>query len=321
MGQTGRRSIATYILAVKIASGRLHFHGFGVARQGPWVTSVNYARICSRALQANRPDAGIECVGYVENSRIVVEVHIPRLVEPHFGRRPLLAVETHLARAGHSRDRAVFVHLADPAIVVTRDEQVSLSIEGDAGREVQSSFGGRSSVPRVAFFARPRDRVDDAVFVHLADPVVLRIGDVHVTFAIECEVVGLELRLNSWTADAREACSPGASHGGDRPGAIDLSHAELISQVEVPSIVEGYLARSRESGGGGRASVTGISRLARASDGGDDATLVHLANPIDTPVRDVEVPLPVHRHGRGGIESCLGGGSAITGETVLSGAS
>ena len=41
MGQTGQRSIATHILAVKIALGRLHFHGFGVARQGPWVTWVN----------------------------------------------------------------------------------------------------------------------------------------------------------------------------------------------------------------------------------------------------------------------------------------
>ena len=27
---------------VKIALGRLHFHGFGVARQGPWITSENF---------------------------------------------------------------------------------------------------------------------------------------------------------------------------------------------------------------------------------------------------------------------------------------
>src|ERR671911_1441017 len=41
MGQTGRRSIATHILAVKIALAAAHFHGFGVARQGPWITWVN----------------------------------------------------------------------------------------------------------------------------------------------------------------------------------------------------------------------------------------------------------------------------------------
>src|SRR5829696_6222853 len=41
MGQTGRRSLATHILAVKIDSAAAHFHGFGVARQGPWITSVN----------------------------------------------------------------------------------------------------------------------------------------------------------------------------------------------------------------------------------------------------------------------------------------
>jgi hypothetical protein len=41
MGQTGRRSIATHILAVKMALAAAHFHGFGVTRQGPWITSVN----------------------------------------------------------------------------------------------------------------------------------------------------------------------------------------------------------------------------------------------------------------------------------------
>jgi hypothetical protein len=44
MGQTGRRSIATHILAVKIALAAAHFHGFGVARQGPWDTRVNSGR-------------------------------------------------------------------------------------------------------------------------------------------------------------------------------------------------------------------------------------------------------------------------------------
>jgi hypothetical protein len=41
MGQTGRRSIATYILAVKIVLAAARFHGFGVARQRPWITRVN----------------------------------------------------------------------------------------------------------------------------------------------------------------------------------------------------------------------------------------------------------------------------------------
>jgi hypothetical protein len=38
MGQTGRRSIATHILAVKIVSAAAHFHSFGVALAGPWNT-------------------------------------------------------------------------------------------------------------------------------------------------------------------------------------------------------------------------------------------------------------------------------------------
>src|SRR5215217_2654607 len=236
---------------------------------GTW---LNKAGICSRATQANCPDSGVECVGYVENARTVVEVHVPGLVEHHFSRRPLLVVETHLARAGEGGDRAVSIDLADSAIVVTSDEQVPLSIDGDASREGQSSLGGRSSVPR------------DALFVHLADPVVLRIGDVHVSFAIECKGVGLEPRLNSWTAVAREAQPPGAGQGGDRPGGIDLSHAGVIDKVQIPSSVEGHLVRFREFGGGGRTSVAGMPRLARASKGGDDSVFVYRANPIVEPV-------------------------------------
>src|SRR5215207_249540 len=181
MGQTGRRSIATYILAVKIALGRLHFHGFGVARQGPWVTSVNYARICSRALQANRPDAGIECVGYVENSRIVVEVHIPRLVEPHFGRRPLLAVETHLARAGHSRDRAVFVHLANPIVAPVRDVEVPVPVHRHGGGEIESCLGGGPPSPEKPYSPVPAKVVmipSGSTFRAVAPPGPLHISPV-----------------------------------------------------------------------------------------------------------------------------------------------
>src|SRR5918995_4715487 len=57
MGQTGRRSIATYILAVKIALGRLHFHSFGVARQGPRVTRVNRGKKKGRGCFKPRPYA------------------------------------------------------------------------------------------------------------------------------------------------------------------------------------------------------------------------------------------------------------------------
>jgi hypothetical protein len=45
MAQTGRRSIATHILAVKIALAATHFHSFGVARQGAWITWVNKAAL------------------------------------------------------------------------------------------------------------------------------------------------------------------------------------------------------------------------------------------------------------------------------------
>jgi hypothetical protein len=86
---------------------------------------------------------------------MVIEEQANGLVEHHFGRRPLLAVETRLPRAGHSRDRAVFIDLAYHAVAVAEDEQVPLSIEVDARRLIQSSLGGRASVPRVALFPNP----------------------------------------------------------------------------------------------------------------------------------------------------------------------
>src|SRR5215211_464304 len=162
--------------------------------------------------------------------------------------------------------------------------------------------------------------MDDAISVDLPDPLVLQIADVDVSFVIERNVVGGQLRLGSRTAVDREASPPGAGDGGDRPGGIDLSHAGVVGQVDVPISVEGYTARISELGGGGRASVTGMPILACAGEGGDDSVFVHLANPIVALVCDIEVPLPVHRHGEGDIESCLGGRPAIAGEAGLSGA-
>src|SRR5215218_11400681 len=83
----------------------------------------------SRALQGKCPDSGVECVGDVENVRIIVDEQPNGVVEPHFGRRPLLAVEPRLARAGDSRDRALWIDLADHAVVVVGYVHVSLSIE------------------------------------------------------------------------------------------------------------------------------------------------------------------------------------------------
>ena len=81
--------------------------------------------------------------------------------------------------------------------MVVGEEHVTLSVDGDADRAVQSSLGGRASVSRVALIARPCDRGDDAVFVDLADSLVLRIGDIDVPIAVVRDVVGGQLRLGS----------------------------------------------------------------------------------------------------------------------------
>jgi ABC-type phosphate/phosphonate transport system substrate-binding protein len=60
MGQTGRRSIATHILAVKIALTVAHFHGFGVARQGPWITRVKKGKSKGWAMGKPTSNSGKE---------------------------------------------------------------------------------------------------------------------------------------------------------------------------------------------------------------------------------------------------------------------
>jgi hypothetical protein len=61
MGQTGRRSIATHILAVKIALvAAAHFDGFGVARQGPWITRVKKGKSKGWAMGKPTSNSGKE---------------------------------------------------------------------------------------------------------------------------------------------------------------------------------------------------------------------------------------------------------------------
>jgi hypothetical protein len=53
---------------VKIALGRLHFHGFGVARQGPWFTRVN----------RGQQEPGMLCPGPISSSAFLLEAEHER---------------------------------------------------------------------------------------------------------------------------------------------------------------------------------------------------------------------------------------------------
>jgi hypothetical protein len=55
MGQTGRRSLATHILAAKIALAAAHFHDFGVARPRPLTTWVDMGMKKAEAAKSLSP--------------------------------------------------------------------------------------------------------------------------------------------------------------------------------------------------------------------------------------------------------------------------
>ena len=188
---------------------------------------------------------------------MIIEEQANRLVEPHFGRRSLLAVETLPPDlAGDGGERAVLIDLADHTGPVAEDEQVPLSIEVDARWFIQSGLGGRASVPGVALLLDP-DRVDDAVFVDLADPVVVIIGDVEVSFAVERNVGGGQLRLGSRATVAREVATP------VRRRMVIVPEGSIIRTLKVSATRRfprsSKAERIGELGGGGRLSIAGIA--------------------------------------------------------------
>src|SRR5215211_2027523 len=83
MGQTGRRSIATHILAVKIVSAVALFHSFGVARQGPWITWVN--KLLGRAgfLPTSRPRDDAKLLHHAEVIPHRPVLHDPPISDTH----------------------------------------------------------------------------------------------------------------------------------------------------------------------------------------------------------------------------------------------
>jgi hypothetical protein len=57
---------------VKLAMAAAHFHGFGVARQGPWVTSVNKGKRERRGLLGT-----LEALGALEDWRAFLACTAP----------------------------------------------------------------------------------------------------------------------------------------------------------------------------------------------------------------------------------------------------
>jgi hypothetical protein len=66
---------------VKIGSAAAHFHGFGVARQGPWVTSVNNGKMKGRGCSTPRPLTASRSVRQL--AWLTALMHCPWFLKPN----------------------------------------------------------------------------------------------------------------------------------------------------------------------------------------------------------------------------------------------
>src|SRR2546425_7487399 len=77
-------------------------------------------------------------------------------------------------------DHASSVHLADAAVPVVCDVEVSRCVEGEAEGGVELGLRGRASVSREAELPRSGDRGDDPVLVDPTNDSLVGLGDVEV---------------------------------------------------------------------------------------------------------------------------------------------
>ena len=84
-----------------------------------------------------------------------------------------------------AHDAAGGCHFANRVVVGVGDVKISGFVDRHAIRTVHPGLGGHVGVPEVAEIAGPRIGGDVAVGIHLANPAVGRIGNVHVAGAVK----------------------------------------------------------------------------------------------------------------------------------------
>ena len=121
---------------------------------------------------------------------------------------------------------------------------------------------------------RAREGSDDPRGVHLADPLVVRIGDVEVARPVHRYASwGPELGLGGRTPIAAEAGRSRARKSGDDPRGVHLADpvAQPIGDVDVARPVHRHVSGPFEQGLGGRTVVADVAGSpSSARDTGDN---------------------------------------------------
>ena len=200
-----------------------------------------------------------------------------RVIERRAGARAAVAEETR--RAG-ARDRGDDASARDPEahamVVPVRDVDVSLRVDGDAGRVVERRARAHAAVAAETPCPGARDRGDDA---RARDPqahaMVVGVSDVDVARRVDCNAYWIvECRARARAAVAAEVLCSGARDRGDDARARDpQAHAIVVGvrDVDVARRVNGDALRIAERGARARAAVAAEARCSGARNRGDDA--------------------------------------------------
>ena len=103
---------------------------------------------------------------------------------------PAVAFVPYSKIARNSCDRPRQVHLSDKIVAAIRDEQISGRVQAHPVRSVQFRARRLSAITAVTG-GRPRDGGDDAPQIHLADSVVVRVGDIEIARCVQRDSVGI----------------------------------------------------------------------------------------------------------------------------------
>ncbi|MNS29471.1 hypothetical protein D3C72_614720 [compost metagenome] len=241
------------------------------------------------AVGGDLADAVVVGVGHVEGAGGVGDDGA-RVVE--LGARGRAVGVAGRARARHRRDGAVRRDAADAVVVVVRDQQRARGLPEDAVGAAQHRHGLAA-----VFEARHAGAgvgADGAVGRHLADHVVVGVGDVEVARGVEAGATRRHEHGHGGRA-VGQAGEAVAGQGGHHAGGGHLAHA-LVGAVRHDQLASGVhgdaVGRVEERGGAGAVGVA-----VAAGDRADDARGRDLADAVVGALGDVEVARGIHRQG------------------------
>ena len=160
-----------------------------------------------------------------------------------------------------------------------------------AARVGELRLNRRTAVPGITLFASSCHRGNIAGGIHLANAMVVPIGDVDVAQAIRRHVFGeRELRLNRRPIVSAIAPLPGSCHRGNVTRGIHFADAVIagIGNVEVARIIHRHAAGVVKLRLDCRAAVPAVTPLSGSRYRGDDAPCIHLADAVIAGIGDVE---------------------------------